>query len=158
MPDGSIDLVVAAQSLHWFEPADARSEFDRILRPGGRATAIWNERRRSGTSFQIAFESLLVEMQQDIVGDHRRYSETVDDIADRFFGLGSYSKAVFAYSDRLELHQFTGRIFSSSFAPAPGHPRYSYWSAGTKDLFEAYADAGYVEIEYDTVVISGNPS
>jgi SAM-dependent methyltransferase len=32
---GSIDLIAVAQAIHWFEPAPARTEFVRILKPGG---------------------------------------------------------------------------------------------------------------------------
>src|SRR5579871_4054457 len=31
----SVDLVTAGQAFHWFEPAAARKEFKRILRPDG---------------------------------------------------------------------------------------------------------------------------
>ena len=33
LPDGSVDLVTAAQAFHWFEPVATRAEFVRILRP-----------------------------------------------------------------------------------------------------------------------------
>ena len=40
LPDGSIDLVTAAQSLHWFDPAAFFGEARRVLAPGG-AIAVW---------------------------------------------------------------------------------------------------------------------
>jgi SAM-dependent methyltransferase len=36
--------VTAAQAFHWFEPQRARAECLRILRPGGLAAIIWNDR------------------------------------------------------------------------------------------------------------------
>ena len=40
LPDASVDLVTAAQSLHWFDPAAFFSEARRVLAPGG-AIAVW---------------------------------------------------------------------------------------------------------------------
>ncbi len=33
IPAGSVDLAIAAQAFHWFDPAGAREEFQRIVRP-----------------------------------------------------------------------------------------------------------------------------
>jgi ubiquinone/menaquinone biosynthesis C-methylase UbiE len=35
LPDGSVDIVTAAQSFHWMEPTATLAEIARILRPGG---------------------------------------------------------------------------------------------------------------------------
>ena len=44
LEDGSVDAVVAAQSFHWFDSAEARAEIARVLRPGGVFAPIWNVR------------------------------------------------------------------------------------------------------------------
>jgi Methylase involved in ubiquinone/menaquinone biosynthesis len=155
LPNRSVDLVVAAQALHWFEPTAARREFARILRPGGRAAAIWNERRRIGSAFRTAYEHFLSEMQQDIVGDRKCYAETVGDVAGRFFEVGSYTEAAFSHNDRLDRRQFAGRILSGSFAPGAAHERYGHWCAAIDDFFEVHAERGYVTIEYESVVVIG---
>src|SRR5258708_29009488 len=48
------DLITAAQAAHWFNHEQARREFLRILKPGGRpgsgwVVLIWNERRTDST-------------------------------------------------------------------------------------------------------------
>jgi len=40
LPDGSADLVLAAQSLHWFDRDRFYAEAKRVLRPGGVLAAI----------------------------------------------------------------------------------------------------------------------
>lgn len=40
----SVDVVVAAQSFHWFDPARALPEIARVLRPRGRLALVWNAR------------------------------------------------------------------------------------------------------------------
>jgi len=43
LPDGSVDAVVAGQAYHWFDPDRAHPEMARVLRPGGRVVAMWND-------------------------------------------------------------------------------------------------------------------
>ena len=43
-PDATYDVVVAAQALHWFDPDRALPEIARVLKPGGRLAAVWNQR------------------------------------------------------------------------------------------------------------------
>ncbi|QIK74636.1 class I SAM-dependent methyltransferase [Nocardioides piscis] len=40
--DRSVDVVVAAQSFHWFDRDRALPEIARVLRPGGHVALVWN--------------------------------------------------------------------------------------------------------------------
>ncbi|MGE4610124.1 MAG: class I SAM-dependent methyltransferase [Paracoccaceae bacterium] len=42
--DSSVDVVVCAQSFHWFATQSALTEIHRVLRPGGKFALIWNVR------------------------------------------------------------------------------------------------------------------
>jgi SAM-dependent methyltransferase len=42
LPDGSVDAVLAAQSMHWFEMDQAMPEIARVLAPGGVVAGLWN--------------------------------------------------------------------------------------------------------------------
>jgi ubiquinone/menaquinone biosynthesis C-methylase UbiE len=44
LPDRSVDVVVAAQSFHWFDHDKALPEIARVLRPGGALALVWNLR------------------------------------------------------------------------------------------------------------------
>lgn len=44
VPDHSVDVVVAAQSFHWFDLDRALPEIARVLRPGGHLSLVWNLR------------------------------------------------------------------------------------------------------------------
>lgn len=43
-PDHSVDVVVAAQSFHWFDHDVAMPEIARVLKPGGHLAVTWNFR------------------------------------------------------------------------------------------------------------------
>jgi len=42
LPDGSVDAVLCAQSIHWFDLSRAVPEIARVLVPGGVLGALWN--------------------------------------------------------------------------------------------------------------------
>jgi SAM-dependent methyltransferase len=42
LPDAAADVVVAAQSWHWFRQDEALAEVERILRPDGALALVWN--------------------------------------------------------------------------------------------------------------------
>lgn len=46
-PTRSVDVVVCAQSFHWFDHDVALEEIARVLRPGGRIAVVWNRRDES---------------------------------------------------------------------------------------------------------------
>ena len=42
LDDASVDVIVVAQALHWFDTAVAAAEINRVLRPDGGLGVIWN--------------------------------------------------------------------------------------------------------------------
>ena len=42
LPAHSVDLITVGQAIHWFEPEAARSEFQRLLKPGGWLAVLRN--------------------------------------------------------------------------------------------------------------------
>lgn len=44
LADASVDVVVCAQSFHWFANREALDEIHRVLKPGGRFGLVWNLR------------------------------------------------------------------------------------------------------------------
>ena len=65
LENGSVDLITAAQSFHWFNQELTRAEFHRILRRGW-VVLIWNTRKTS-TPFLRAYKELV-----SSISDNRR--------------------------------------------------------------------------------------
>lgn len=152
LPDGSVDLVTAAQAFHWFDPPAARAEFRRILRPGGFVVLIWNDRRVDTTPFLAGYEELLHRFSGDYAEVNHKQ---VDDAALRRFFGGDYDSASFENRQRFDYAGLQGRLLSSSYAPEAGDPRHAPMLAALRELFDAQQQDGAVSFDYDTRVFAG---
>jgi SAM-dependent methyltransferase len=153
LPDAGVDFVTAGQAFHWFDPAGARAEFQRILRPGGWVALVWNMRQTDSTPFLAGFEALLrahvpaYPAQQDEGG--------TQDSIQALFGPTPWQVARFANAQHFDLAGLEGRLLSSSYAPDPGDPLYAPLMAALARLFAAHAANGQVTLEYATEVYYG---
>ncbi|WJF89127.1 class I SAM-dependent methyltransferase [Paraburkholderia bonniea] len=152
----SVDLVIAAQAFHWFDPATARREFARILTPSGLVALFWNSRRLEGSPFLAGYEALLRRYGIDYTLVAERYAD--DAAMAEWFGQGFLHQARFANHQRLDLAGVQGRLMSSSYAPKPGHANYAPMQAALRTLFERTAQDGEIELTYDTWVYVGRPA
>jgi SAM-dependent methyltransferase len=148
----SVDLVVCAQAFHWFDPAAARREFVRILRPPRWAALIWNTRRTEETPFLQDYERLLLEHGTDYVAvRHERIDARR---LDRFFG-GPYASRYVDNAQRLDLEALTGRVLSASYTPAVGDPRRGPMLAELERIFHRHQAGGRVTLHYRTEIYVG---
>lgn len=149
----SIDLIVAGQAFHWFDRAAARSEFARILRPGGWVAIVWNERRVDTTPFLRAYEALLHQHGTDYGEvDHRRIGALE---MGQFFAPNAYSLASFDNHQVLDWQGLVGRLGSCSYVPHNGEPGYEPMLADLRSIFAAHQTAGTVSVDYETLVYYG---
>ncbi|MBL9147125.1 MAG: class I SAM-dependent methyltransferase [Phycisphaerae bacterium] len=77
LADGSVDVVLAAQAFHWFDPPRALAEFHRILRPGGRAALLWNLRVADG-GFTDDYTRIVVSAAESLDPSARAGRESLD--------------------------------------------------------------------------------
>ena len=152
LPDASVDLVVAGQAFHWFDPAAARREFMRVLR-GERWTALlWNTRRTDTTPFLRAYEDLLRTFGTDYGAV--RHDHLDPDVLAGFFG-GPYERRVLPNAQVLDFEALSGRLRSSSYVPAAGQPRHDDMLRALRAIFGAHATRGTVSLLYDLEVYTG---
>ena len=58
----------------------------------------------------------------------------------------------------LDYDRFEGRLMSSSYAPAPGHPQHKPMRRALRELFEAHQNGGEIEMIYATEMYAGRPA
>lgn len=151
LDSASVDLAVAGQAFHWFDPAEAREEMRRILREPKWVSLFWNTRRTHGNDFLREYEELLERFGTDY-GAVRHEGQR--DRVDAFFG-GDYELRVEPNEQVLSQAGLRGRILSSSYMPAPGHPDYEAMLTAVDELFVRHALEGAVRLTYDTEIYVG---
>jgi SAM-dependent methyltransferase len=162
LQDASVHLAMAGQAFHWFDRDAARTEFMRILRPGGIAALFWNDRNAEGTAFMQEYDTLLKTYCAEYKDlGHRKVGDT-DYV--RFFGAGAtggtdespgYREATFPNAQRFDREGLRGRLQSSSYSPPPGHPGHEPMMADLDALFAQHQRDGQVEFQYLTRIFWG---
>jgi SAM-dependent methyltransferase len=151
LPHASVDMVLAAQAFHWFDPGRAVPEFRRILKPPRRLALVWND-RLNDTPFLQAYEALL-----DTHGtDYRavNHQAQTDEQIRRLF-VADFQEQDFDNHQHLDLEGLKGRLFSSSYTPTPQDPGYPAMVEAIEQAFALHNEAGRVTLRYRTRVFSG---
>lgn len=149
--DESVDLVLAAQAFHWFDPSRTRSEFTRILRPGGYIVLIWNERSLDADLFHVEYEDLLLKYGKD-------YAKVRHDDLERLDLQGFFPKpfreASFENFQIFDFEGVKGRMLSASYMPNEHDERFPAMLSELKSLFAKHAETGKIKVFYNTRVYS----
>ncbi|MBL8991112.1 MAG: class I SAM-dependent methyltransferase, partial [Phycisphaerae bacterium] len=114
---GTVDLIVCAQSFHWFVPEPTLGEFARVVRPGGRVALVWNERddsdpltARYGAAIRAASGNHPAEKRAD------HFVHLRDSLL-----FSGYRSLRFGHAQRLRgAPGLIGRAASSSYVPRSG--------------------------------------
>lgn len=147
LPDDSVDLIVAAQAFHWFEPETTREEFKRILKPDGHVALIWNERQTDSTLFLREYEQLLLKYGRDYV--EVRHEQINEQVLSVFF-RAEFEKASFPNEQEFDFDGLKGRLLSSSYMPDEADPDYEPLVKELATLFAKYAERDRIKVFYDT--------
>lgn len=151
LPTQGADAVLAAQAFHWFDADAALREFHRLLRPGGWAILLWNERDESdpftaayGAVIRSAPEAKAVEMPRGQAGEPLLKSALFQDA----------ERKVFRNEQTLNEEELVGRAFSASYAPREPAPAAAF-TAALQLVFAANQRQGNVVLRYETSVYVG---
>lgn len=148
LPDGTADLIVAGQAFHWFDVPDAAIEARRVVRRGGWAALIWNDRQSTGSAFLAGYEALLRTHGIDYAKVLHRH---VDDKAiAQFFAPAQAIIATFDNPRKLRREDLLALAGSASYLPAPGDPRHAAMVAALNALFDVHAKDDAVQMMYRT--------
>ncbi|MCU0492087.1 MAG: class I SAM-dependent methyltransferase [Chloroflexaceae bacterium] len=153
LPDGCADFVTAAQAFHWFRRDEARSEFQRILKPGGWCAIVYNTRRTEATPLGRDYERLI----QTYGTDYRHFREPQfnPELVRAFFQPHGCQEHRFPNQQMLDLDGLRGRLLSVSYAPEAGHPNHEPMLAELEQMFHTHQQGGFVTFEYTTTLYVG---
>lgn len=153
LPGESVDFITAGQAFHWFQPAEARTEFRRILKADGWVVLAWNTRQTDTTPFLRAYEQMLNTYGTDYAEVHHRGNAT-DDVIEQFY-RSPPQVASFPNSQSFDFEGLRGRLLSSSYTPEPGHPDHEPMLQAIRAIFDAHQENGRVIFEYETSLYYG---
>jgi SAM-dependent methyltransferase len=139
--------VLCAQAFHWFRPAEAFSEFWRILGTEGRLVLMMNERDTTAAPTRAYNAAMRAATERELSEGMRGTIEEALRAASRTVTPGS-----FPYRQGLTREGLVGRARSASYVPKEG-PRYERLLRDLDDLWVAHHDTeGLVALCYRTLV------
>jgi len=149
LSDQSVDLITAAQAFHWFNLAEAKIEFNRILKPHGNTVLIWNRRNEGNSDFMQQYAALLESRLPEY--NKVNHANATDERIGDFLGAGM-QKAEFPSYQRFDLAGVKGRLLSSSYCPAAGTAGHDEIMAELEKLYGQHAGESGVQFDYSTQV------
>jgi ubiquinone/menaquinone biosynthesis C-methylase UbiE len=153
LDDASVDFVAAGQAFHWFEQTATRREFSRILKPAGSVVVLWNERLTDTTPFLRDYEDLIRKFGTDYSRVNESYPRE-NQMRD-FFQHQAYRQERLPNFQVFDFEGLAGRVRSSSYMPASGHPNFAPMMANLDRVFRSHQQGGNVRIEYLTRLYFG---
>jgi SAM-dependent methyltransferase len=147
LPDASVDVVAAFQAWHWVDHAPGVAEARRILRPGGRLAAIYNERDERDP-FTAAYGTVIMKYATDATEQRRANALAafgeIEPARTKRFEYGNVQ-----HLDRAGLHQ---RAESSSYLPQKNDVARAM-HAELDNLFDVSQKDGVVNMRLVTLVV-----
>lgn len=149
LPDHSVDAITVAEAYHWFDNPEARSEFRRILRPGGHVFLLWNHFEHN------AYDDRMQAISQQYRTYPRPRQRTGAQRADDLYGPGKWQRFTFDNTLRQTFRQFWGGMSSASYAPEAGTVAGQAFRADVQRLFDDHAENGLLTTHVTTVCYVG---
>ena len=148
----SIDLIVAGQSFHWFNTDLAKEEFGRIIRPGGFAALIWNNRSEDEGTFSREYDKICVKYSRNYHGTGS--TAITEETFQNFFTHG-YRRYNIQNYRQIDQDGVVGRYLSAIYALKPEDSDYGIAMKSLMDLFRRFQKDGKVTMEYTTEIVIG---
>lgn len=147
LPGSSADFITAAQAFHWFNLDEAKREFGRVLKPGGKVTLVWNVRDIT-TPFGAEYEKLVKQFCLKYLGTGGDSAETLP--YRLFFKNGEYDYRVFSNDRKIDLETLIGYSLSTSYAPVKGDENFPGFIKNMMELYDRFAAGGGVVLSTAT--------
>ena len=158
LPDGSVSLITAAESFHWFQQEDFRKECRSILRPDGKVMIVWNLTDKKTAAVQSLHDLNMkyCEKYRSLFKNNEQFSvsdEKYKVMSEKFLTISheeSYPNDLMVTKE-----QFIGNRISRSYAPKSGDAEFNDYRAALEAFFEQHQQNGVIVIPNNTVCFIG---
>ncbi|HEY9699862.1 MAG TPA: class I SAM-dependent methyltransferase [Trichocoleus sp.] len=150
-----VEIVLCAQSFHWFDKQAALIEFHRILKPNGRVALMWNDRNLDD-SFTQEYSEVIGKVADRQIFE-RGDRKSPDRLAESpLFTNFQHHEFVHAYS--LDQDSLIGLVLSASYIPKAGAAA-EQLIINLQELYNRWVDrsTGFVSLSYRTSLYIAEP-
>ncbi|MFC1851940.1 class I SAM-dependent methyltransferase [candidate division CSSED10-310 bacterium] len=140
LPDQSIDLITAAQAIHWFDPEPTKREFLRIIKPDGWLAILRNYLR----------DDEVGEAMQDIFTDEYGAVPPQDVTLPEgkplsfYYSHDQFRTLTYEFINYLTWDAFLGSTLSASYTPSEEHPKFQKFEQAVRHVFDRFSIDGRV--------------
>lgn len=148
----NVDFVTVAQAFHWFDAEKFKTECRRVLKKGGKAVLIWNNRDEKS---DIVKEN--IEIFRKYCKDFTCLSGSRLKNYDGFgkFFAGEYKLLKFENNLQFDREKFVGRSLSASYSLTANDEKFDEYVKALNDLFDKYEKNGIATMPNYTVAYIG---
>lgn len=151
LPSVCVDLITVGQAIHWFEPAAARREFLRILKPSGWLAVL----RNHGTD--AVYEQEVGTLFEKFPKPEPSRAVSRPSMS-FYYGNDDFQKMRFPFDFSLTWEQFLGALLSSAWIPNEDDPRFDEFKSAAQEVFDSLSHAGIVTSSGETELFLGRVS
>jgi SAM-dependent methyltransferase len=150
LPDACLNLLAAGQAVHWFQPAAARAEFRRVLKPEGWIVFISNH----GADPDLGAALAALNTPENGYQGGQKTPPGLGVPPDYY--LADARAAAFPFSLEQDWESFLGSLVSASFLPSPGQPGFDNLERAARAVFARFSRAGTLTVRGMTDLVVGH--
>ena len=143
----TVDLIICAQSFHWFATTKTLSEFARVLKPEGRLALFWNT-RRSEPHHQKLYEDLIVKYNPAHDCAYRR--KDWSDLIERGGTFRMLQRASYEHAQTMSVEAWQGLARSTSYIRCIGDEKLAAFEKELGDIMASQTES--IDLQYTTNV------
>lgn len=155
-PNNHLDAITIGQAFHWFDRPAAKTQFFRVLVPGGLIAIAQNIR---DPALPVFLEFQAIASKYSINPEkpsHVKMDKQAETAA--FFSPSQLHYQTFPNPLSVNFERLSGGLLSTSDAPLPGHPNHIPMLAELRKFFDQHQQDGLIRLPFITELYWGRIS